>query len=87
MQRRLSTILAADFVGYSRLMEADEEATVKKLSAHREIVDNLVNRHHGRVFGSAGDSVIVEFSSPVEAVRCAVGIQEELKIRNLFRKP
>jgi adenylate cyclase len=82
MQRRLSTILAADFVGYSRLMEADEEATVEKLSAHRETVDNLVKSHQGRIFGSAGDSVIVEFSSPVEAVRCAVRIQEEQKNHN-----
>jgi len=82
MQRRLSTILAADFVGFSRLMEADEEATVKGLSEYREIIDNLVKNYHGRVFGSAGDSVIVEFSSPVEAVRCAVGIQEELNGRN-----
>jgi adenylate cyclase len=63
-------------------METDDEATVEKLSAHRKIVDNLVNSHSGRVFGSAGDSVIVEFHSPVEAVRCAVGIQEELKIRS-----
>ena len=69
MERKLTAILAADVVGYSRLMEADEEATVRTLSTHRAIIDALVASHHGRVFGSAGDSVIAEFASPVEAVR------------------
>ncbi len=82
MERRLAVILAADVVGYSRLMEADEEATVRTLSTYREIIDSQVTGHHGRVFGSAGDSVIVEFASPVEAVRCAVDIQRELEARN-----
>jgi adenylate cyclase len=75
IKRRLAAILSADVVGYSRLMEADEEATIRALSACRQIVDELVARHHGRVFGSAGDSVIAEFASAVEAVRCAVEIQ------------
>ena len=82
MQRRLSTILAADFVGYSRLMEADEESTVQILGVCRSLIDKHVHDHHGRIFGSAGDSVIVEFTSPIEAVRCAVGIQQELDDRN-----
>ena len=77
MERRLAAILAADVVGYSRLMEADEEATIRALSACRQIVDELVASHHGRVFGSAGDSVIAEFVSPVEAVRCAAEIQRK----------
>ena len=82
VQRRLAAILAADMVGYSRLMEADEEATARTLSTYREIIDRQVTGHHGRVFGSAGDSVIAEFASPVEAVRCAVDIQRELEARN-----
>jgi len=82
MERRLAVILAADVVGYSRLMEADEEATARTLSAYREIIDGQITGHHGRVFGSAGDSVIAEFASPVEAVRCAVEIQREIEARN-----
>ncbi len=82
MERRLVAILAADVVGYSRLMGGDEEATLATLNAYREVIDRLVADHHGRVFGSAGDSVIAEFASPVEAVRCAVKIQQELESRN-----
>ena len=82
MERRMAAILAADVVGYSRLMEADEEATLSTLKAYREVIDRRVNDHRGRVFGSAGDSVIVEFASPVEAVRCALEIQTELEGRN-----
>ena len=76
VERRLAAILCADVVGYSRLMEANEEATIRALSAYRQVVDQLVANHHGRVFGSAGDSVIAEFASAVEAVRCAVEIQQ-----------
>ncbi len=65
MERRLATILAADVVGYSRLMEADEEATVRRLNACRQVIDGRVADHRGRVFGSAGDSVVAEFPSPV----------------------
>ena len=82
VQRRLAAILAADVVGYSRLMDADEEATLRTLKAYRPIIDGLVTSHRGRVFGAAGDSVIAEFASPVEAVRCAVSIQEHLAVRN-----
>jgi TolB-like protein/class 3 adenylate cyclase/Flp pilus assembly protein TadD len=83
MERRLAVILAADVVGYSRLMEADEEATARTLSTYREIIEGLIASHHGRVFGSAGDSVIAEFASPIEAVRCAVDIQRELEAHNV----
>ncbi len=83
IERRLVAILAADVAGYSRLMEADEEATARTLHVYREIVDGFIASHHGRVFGSAGDSVIAEFASPVEAVRCAVKIQGELEARNV----
>jgi len=82
MERRLAAILAADVVGYSRLMEADEEATLATLNGYREVIDSLVIDLHGRVFGSAGDSVIAEFASPVEAVRCAVEIQREIEAGN-----
>ncbi len=85
MERRLAAILAADVVGYSRLMEADEEATVLDLYAQRDFVQGLIADHHGRTFGGAGDSFIVEFASPVEAVRCAVEIQRELESSNAER--
>ena len=82
MERRLAAVLAADVVGYSRLMGDDEEATLAALKACRTIIDGLIAGHHGRVFGSAGDSVIAEFASPVEAVRAAVAIQNELAAHN-----
>ena len=82
MERRLAAILAADVVGYSRLVRADEEGTLRTLSAYLEVIDGLVAVHRGRVFGSAGDSVIAEFASPVEAVRCAAEVQQELAKRN-----
>ena len=82
VKRKLTVILAADVEGYSRLMGADEEATHKTLRAYREIIDGLIARHDGRVFSTAGDSVVAEFASPVEAVRSAISIQEELRVRN-----
>ena len=82
IQRKLTTILAADVEGYSRLMSADEETTLKTLKTYREIIDGLIARHDGRIFGTAGDSVVAEFGSAVEAVRCAMSIQEELRVRN-----
>ena len=69
--RRLTAILAADAVGYSRAMGADEEAALAALKACRAIIDPLIEKHDGRIFGSAGDSVLAEFSSSVEAVRAA----------------
>ena len=71
----MATVLAADAAGFSRLAGRDEEGTLATLRAHREAVDQLIEKHGGRVFGSAGDSVIAEFASPVEAVRCATEIQ------------
>ncbi len=82
VKRKLTTILAADVEGYSRLMSADEEATLKTLKNYREIIDGLIRKHDGRIFGTGGDSVIAEFGSTVEAVRCAITIQEELRIEN-----
>ncbi len=68
-KRRFTTILAADVEGYSRLMRADEEATLATLKTYREIIDGLIARHDGRIFGTGGDSVLAEFGSAVEAVR------------------
>lgn len=82
MIRKLATILATDVVGYSRKMAHDEEATLASLGACRQVLDSLVGRHSGRVFGSAGDSFVAEFASPVEAVRCAVAFQRAIAERN-----
>jgi adenylate cyclase len=81
-QRRLSTILAADVFGYSRLTAENEEDALRTLKAHRGVIDRLIARHEGRIFNTAGDSVLAEFGSAVEAVRCAITIQEELRVRN-----
>jgi class 3 adenylate cyclase len=82
VKRRLAAILAADAVGYSRLMGADEERTLRVLAAHRAVIDGIIAFHHGRIVNTAGDSVLAEFESAVEAVRCAVEIQDALKTRN-----
>jgi adenylate cyclase len=82
VKRRLAAILAADVEGYSRLMRADEEATFEALAEYREVLDGLICRHDGRVFNTGGDSVLAEFGSAVEAVRCAISIQEEIATRN-----
>jgi adenylate cyclase len=80
--RKLAVILAADVVGYSRLMAADEEGTLALLNARRQVNDELIARHRGRIFGTAGDSVMAEFASAVEAVRCAAAIQQENRRRD-----
>jgi adenylate cyclase len=82
VERKLAAILSADVQGYSRLMDEDEEATLHTLQAHREVTDNLLHQHRGRIVGTAGDSVLAEFASVVDAVRCAVEIQQQLKVRN-----
>lgn len=82
MERRLAAILIADVAGYSRLMGADDEGTLTTLSTYRDVVDSLIAEHQGRVFGSAGDSVVAEFGSAVQSVRCAVAIQRAINRRN-----
>jgi class 3 adenylate cyclase len=82
VKRKLAAILAADAVGYSKLMSANEEGTMKILAAHRAVIDGIIEFHEGRIINTAGDSVLAEFGSPVEAVRCAVEIQDALKTRN-----
>ena len=81
--RRLAAILAADVAGYSRLMGADEEATLAALKAiRRELSDPKVNEHHGRIVKTTGDGLLIEFSSVVDAVRCAVEVQRAMAERN-----
>src|SRR5215471_18145716 len=82
MERKLAAILAADVAGYTRLMAVDEEGTHRALRAHREVMDGLVAVHRGRIFNSAGDSIVAEFPSAVEASLCAVEIQQEILQRN-----
>jgi class 3 adenylate cyclase len=82
--RRLTAILAADVVGYSRLMGADEEGTHERFKAHlRELVDPKIREHHGRIVKTTGDGVLVEFASVIDAVRCAGEIQCAMPDRDL----
>jgi adenylate cyclase len=78
VERRLTAIFAADVAGYSRLMSQDEDTTLRSLTAHREIMDRFIAEHGGRIANTAGDSVLAEFPSAVDAVRCAVQVQEAL---------
>jgi adenylate cyclase len=87
LERKLTAILCADVYGYSRLMGEDEEATIRNLSAHRRTIDRLIEQHHGRFVNSAGDSVLAEFASAVNAVECAVEIQTALKTENAEVSP
>ena len=82
LKRKLAAILSADVKGYSRLMEEDEEGTIRTLKAYLEVITGFIQQHRGHVVATGGDSILAEFTSVVDAVRCAVGIQEELKERN-----
>jgi adenylate cyclase len=82
LDRRLVAILAADVEGYSRLMALDEEAALATLSAHRAIADELIVAFRGRIANTAGDSVLAEFASVVDAVRCAIEIQDKIASAN-----
>jgi len=81
-KRKLTAILSADVEGYSRLMGEDEDATIRTLTSYRELMSTLIEKHRGRVVDSPGDNLLAEFGSVVDAVRCAVEIQEELRVRN-----
>ena len=87
MERKLTAILCADVHGYSRLMGEDEEATLRNLSSHRTVIDGLIEQHRGRFVNSAGDSVLAEFASVVNAVECAVEVQTALKAENANLTP
>jgi class 3 adenylate cyclase len=87
MERKLAVIFSADVQGYSRLMGDDEEATIRTLTAYREVMTRLVEQHRGRVADSPGDNVLVEFASAMDAVQCAVAVQREITSRNTALPP
>ncbi len=81
-KRKLTAILSADAVEYSRLMGEDEEATVRTVNTYREVFTALIQQHNGQVLDSTGDNLLAEFVSVVDAVQCAVAVQKEIKARN-----
>src|SRR5262249_53143303 len=83
MKRKISALLAADIAGYSKLVAEDEEETLRRLKTYRAVFDDFIARYDGRIFNTAGDAVLAEFPSSVEAVRCALDIQESIRTRNL----
>ncbi|HXL23771.1 MAG TPA: adenylate/guanylate cyclase domain-containing protein [Candidatus Dormibacteraeota bacterium] len=82
LERKLSTILSADVAEFSRLMSEDEEQTLRTFRGHKQVFESLVALHRGRIFNTAGDAILAEFGSAVEAVRCATDIQAALRTRN-----
>jgi class 3 adenylate cyclase len=82
LERKLATILSADVASYSRLMGEDEEGTLRTFRGHKQVFESLVALHRGRIFNTAGDAILAEFTSAVEAVRCATDIQSALRTRN-----
>jgi adenylate cyclase len=87
IERKLAVIFAADVAEYSRLMGLDEVGTLRTLQAHRAVLDRLIATHHGRIFNTAGDSVMADFASPVDAVECAVAVQQAIETENANRVP
>jgi class 3 adenylate cyclase len=83
MKRKIAAIFAADIAGYSRLVAEDEEETLRRLASYRGVTDDFIAKAGGRIFNTAGDAVLAEFPSAVEAVRCAIDIQESLRTRNM----
>jgi adenylate cyclase len=81
-KRKLTAIFSADVAGYSRLMGDDEAATVRTLASYREVMASLIRQHRGRIVDSPGDNILAEFVSVVDAVQCAVAVQNELQARN-----
>lgn len=82
LKRKISAILSADVAGYSRLMETDEESTVRTMESYRKSVSALIEQHNGRVVDSPGDNLLAEFASVVDATQCAVEIQHAIKAKN-----
>ena len=87
MNRKIAAIFAADIAGYSKLVAEDEEETLRRLASYRAVMDDFIARAGGRIFNTAGDAVLAEFPSAVEAVRCAIDIQESLRTRNMAYPP
>src|SRR6185369_2277207 len=82
MERKLAAIFSTDVAGYSRLMGEDEEATIRTLTTYRALIVSLIQQYRGRVVDTPGDNLLAEFASVVDAVRCAVEVQNELKAKN-----
>ncbi|HUI97792.1 MAG TPA: adenylate/guanylate cyclase domain-containing protein [Xanthobacteraceae bacterium] len=82
MKRKISAILAADIVKYSKLVAEDEEETVRRLGAYRTVFEELATRYGGRIVNMVGDAVLAEFASSVDAARCAIDVQETMRLRN-----
>src|ERR1700753_4123267 len=87
MKRKIAAIFAADIAGYSRLVAEDEEETLRRLHSYRAVTDDFIAKAGAEIFTTAGAAVLAEFSSAVEAVRCAIDIQESLRTRNLAYPP
>src|SRR5271163_1792216 len=85
VERKLAAIFAADVEGYSRLMGQDEVGTLRTLTAYRVIIDRLIASHRGRIFNTAGDSLVADFASAVDAVQCAVEVQDAIAKENADR--
>ena len=87
VERKLAAIFSADVKGYSRLMGEDEVATIRTLTAYREVMSTFIRQYRGRVLDSPGDNLLAEFASVVDAVQCAVETQRELTARNADLPP
>ena len=87
VERKLAAIFAADVEGYSRLMGRDEVGTLRTLTAYRVIIDRLIASHRGRIFSTAGDSLVADFASAVDAVQCAIEVQDAIAKENADRPP
>jgi TolB-like protein/class 3 adenylate cyclase len=87
VERKLAAIFAADVEGYSRLMGQDEVGTLRTLTAYRVIIDRLIASHRGRIFNTAGDSLVADFASAVDAMQCAVEVQDAIAKENADRPP
>src|SRR5271163_829004 len=87
MKRKIAAIFAADIAGYSRLVAEDEEETLRRLASYRAVTDDFIAKSGGRIFNTAGDAILAEFPSAVEAVRCATEIQSALQTRNEHLPP
>jgi adenylate cyclase len=82
VERKLAAIFAADVEGYSRMMGRDEVGTLRTLTAYRVTIDRLIASHHGRIFNTAGDGLVADFASAVDAVQCAVAVQDAIANEN-----
>ena len=85
VERKLAAIFAADVAGYSALMGRDEVGTLRTLTAYRVIIDRLIASHRGRIFNTAGDSLVADFASAVDTVQCAVAVQDAIAKENADR--